>query len=310
MTLGARFFLVGLVFMLSRNVRGAERARLTWYRDVLKSEGVLRDIEVDGYKYCVADVGGRDRKPTIVLLHGVSGSIYDWRHLLKPLARTHRVVAIDMLGAGESDKPGNADYSLPAQARRVRGILDALSVEKSIVIGNSYGGGVALIFAQYWPERVDRLVLINSICYADHVPGYLPLSRMPGAVPAAQILPAEGMTRFVVRNFSSALRNLKDEEIDTYLAELAPSDRRRSLIETLRAIVPEDLREFERRIRSIQAPSLLIWGKLDHTVPIELGRRLAKELPHATLVEIDDAGHLPNQEAPDQVLKAVGEFLR
>ncbi|MBI4606300.1 MAG: alpha/beta fold hydrolase [Planctomycetes bacterium] len=282
------------------------RPRLTAYRDALEAEGLLRDVHVDGYRYCVADAG---KGPALVLLHGVSGSLYDWRHVIGPLRKTHRVIAIDLLGAGESDMPRDADYSLAAQARRVRGILDALGIEKAAVAGNSYGGGVALVFAQDWPERVERLVLINSICYADKVPAYARLARIPGADLAAEAIRAESSKRWFLRHFSRTVRRLRDEEIETYLKEASLEERRRSLIHMLRDAVPKDARELERRIGKIEAPALLIWGKADRTVPVELGRRLAKELPDATLVELD-AGHIPNQEAPAEVLRHMEGFLR
>src|SRR5262245_37595628 len=82
--------------------------RLTSFRDELLEEGVLRDEIVDGRRYCLAEMG---QGPPIVLLHGLGGSLYDWRHLLRPLAEDHRVIAIDFLGSGESDIPEDEDYS-------------------------------------------------------------------------------------------------------------------------------------------------------------------------------------------------------
>ena len=350
--IASRCLLLGACLAVStsfpRRLPGASSARrITPYRDILRSEGVLKDIDVDGYRYCVADcfvpapictLDGKGAampldaaaplsaptavllsappavpknaapKNAVVLLHGITGSIYDWRHLLKPLAEGRRVIALDLLGAGESDKPAEVDYSLRAQARRVRGVLDALGVEKATLVGNSYGGGVALVFAQDWPERLDRLVLINSICYKDHVPSFLPLSKMPGAAGAAQAIPLGRSAGWIVKAISPTVRRLSDVEVDTYIAEIGPWDRRRSMIASLRAIDPGDIREFEQRIRSIHTPTLLLWGRFDQTVPIDLGRRLARELPNAKLVELD-AGHVPNQEAPKQVLEELRKFL-
>src|SRR5688572_21476003 len=89
--------------------------RLTPFRDQLYSDGILRDVEIDGRRYCIAIAG---EGPPLVLLHGLGGSIYDWRHLLRPLAAGHRVIAMDLLGAGESEIPECEDFSVAAQARR------------------------------------------------------------------------------------------------------------------------------------------------------------------------------------------------
>ncbi len=280
--------------------------RLTDYREELAREGALRDVEVDGFRYAVADLG---EGPPMVLLHGVGGSIYDWRHLLRPLSDGHRVVAIDLLGAGESDKPAGGDYSVAAQARRVRGLLDALGIRNATLVGNSYGGGVALRFAQDWPERTDRLVLINSICYADMIPWYATLCRIPGAEVAAKLLPLGRMARWVLRGCSDTVGRLEEAEIETYVAEIRSPGRRAAVVRTMRAILREDAEEFRARIGSVQAPALLLWGAEDGTVPVELGRRLAEDLPRARLVELA-AGHIPNQECPEEVLKEIREFLR
>jgi pimeloyl-ACP methyl ester carboxylesterase len=119
----------------------ASEGRLTAFRTELAREGSLRDLEVDGRRTSVAEPG---RGKPLVLLHGVGGSIYDWRHLLRPLSGDRRVIAVDLLGAGESEKPEGEDYSVVAQARRVRAVLDRLGVERASFAGDSFGGGVAL----------------------------------------------------------------------------------------------------------------------------------------------------------------------
>ncbi len=279
--------------------------RLTSFRTGLAREGLLRDLEVDGRRYCVADLG---RGRAVVLLHGLGGSIYDWRHLLRPLSGDRRVIAIDLLGAGESDKPEGEDYSVAAQARRVRGLLDALGVERASLAGNSFGGGVALRFAQDWPERTERLVLLNSICYAEETPCYLWAASLPCAEGLADSIPLGAPTRWVLRRSSGTVGRLSEEELDTYLAEIAVAGRRRAMVRTLRDVVPPDAREFEARLGAIRAPVLVVWGKDDRTIPIALGRRLASELPDARFVELD-AGHVPNQEKPEEVLRLMKEYL-
>jgi 2-hydroxymuconate-semialdehyde hydrolase len=280
--------------------------RLTPFRTELLREGSLREVELDGYRHCIVERGSG---PPLVLLHGLGGSIYDWRHLIRPLGESHRVIAIDLLGAGESDLPENADYSIAAQARRVKGLMELLGVERASVVGNSYGGGIALRLAQDWPDRVDRLVLINSICYPEHVPAYVSLVKAPCAECVAETLPLGKMTRWVLRGCYKTVERLSEEELDTYIAELRAPGRRAAIVRVVRAVVPPDTREFEARLKSIRAPSLLIWGSADPTVPVELGRRLAKDLPNARLVEVE-AGHVPNQEIPEDVLRLMEGFLR
>jgi len=282
-----------------------QQVRLTPFRQALHQEGVLRELRIDGRRYCVADLG---KGPPIVLLHGLGGSLYDWRHLIRPLAKEHRVLALDLLGAGESEIPEKEDFSIAAQARRVKGLLDTLGVPRATLVGNSYGGGIALRFAQDWPERVDKLVLINSICYADNIPTYVGLAKAPCAECVAETLPLGKMTRWVLRGSYRTVEKLSDEELDTYIRELQAPGRRSAIVRIVRDVVPPDTTEFEARLKSIRSPALLLWGTSDETVPIHLGRRLLRDLPHAELVELD-AGHVPNQESPDEVLRLIRRFL-
>ena len=287
-------------------IQVSSSTRLTSFRQGLFREGALRDVEVDGRRYCVAEMG---RGPTLVLLHGLGGSIYDWRHLLRPLAEDHRVIAIDLLGAGESEIPESEDFSIAAQARRVKGLLEVLGAERASLVGNSYGGGIALRFTQDWPGRVEKLVLINSICYADEIPTYVSLCKVPCAECVAGVLPLGKMTRWVLRGSYRTVEKLSEEELDTYIQEIRAPGRRAAIVRIIRAVVPKDPTEFEARLKLIRAPSLLLWGKEDQTVPVKLGRRLATDLPNAHLVELD-AGHVPNQERPEEVLLLIRDFFR
>lgn len=279
--------------------------RLTPFREAQYRRGALREVRVGGRQYCVFDAG---QGPPLVLIHGLGGSLYDWRHLLSPLSERHRVVAVDLLGSGESDTPEREDYSIAAQARRVRSILDELGIPRATLLGNSYGGGIALRLAQDSPGTVDRLVLINSVCYAEHIPLYVTLAAFPFAGEVAEALPLGKTVQKLIHACNRTVGVLKDDELEAYARELSEPGRRRALVEVLRAIVPSDLGEFQSRLRTIVAPALLIWGATDRTIPVELGRRLAADLPNARLVELD-AGHVPHQERPADVLRLLREFL-
>jgi pimeloyl-ACP methyl ester carboxylesterase len=280
--------------------------RLTPFREEFFQAGALRDVQLDGHRYCILELG---QGPPIVLLHGLGGSLYDWRHLIGPLATHHRVIAVDLLGSGESDLPEGEDYSIPAQARRIRSLFEELAIGPATLLGSSYGGGIALRFAQDWPERVDRLVLFNPACYAEHVPVYVYLARAPFAGCLAECFPLSKATRGLLGTGDGTLESLSDGELDAYTAELRRPGRRRTFIDTLRAILPPDSTEFEARLKRITAPALLIWGRRDPTVPLVLGHRLVRDLPDAQLYEVD-AGHVPNQERPQEVLKLLEGFLR
>jgi pimeloyl-ACP methyl ester carboxylesterase len=302
------FFLIPLALIAAGSATTVEATgeRLTEFRSDLHREGLLKDIQVDGRRHCIADLG---QGPPVVLLHGLGGSIYDWRHLLRPLSRDYRVIAVDLLGAGESELPPDEDYSVAAQARRVKGILDHLRIDRASLVGNSYGGGIALRFAQDWPERTARLVLIDSICYPENIPTYVTLANAPCATCIARTIPLGTATRWVLQSGNGTISRIDKSELAVYFQELRAPGRPAAIVHTVRAIVPPDTTEFQTRLKAVQAPALLIWGKDDQTVPVALGRRLVKDLPDARLEELD-AGHIPNQERPREVLRLMQDFLK
>lgn len=293
--------LVAVFLLITTSLAAHAQDRLTPYRTKLKRQGILKEVRVDGRAYCYADAG---RGPVLLLLHGLGGSLYDWRHMMEPLSRTHRVIALDFLGAGESDKPRDADYGFAAQAERVRRFLDALGIRRATFVGNSYGGGVTLLFALRWPERVERMVLIAPACYAERIPLFVPLGRMPGVECLSKRLPVEPFVRFFIRSAYADPKKLAREEIDTYIAENRSRERLRAIFKTLRDIIPPNARQLEKQIKTLNVPAVIVWGKEDRTLPIELGRRLVRELPNAKLIELK-AGHVPHQECPEDVLNGV-----
>ena len=137
----------------------------------------LRHIEIHGHRVGYRSGGSG---PVIVLIHGMAGSSATWRFVMPALAEHFTVVAPDLVGHGESEKP-RGDYSLGAFASGVRDLLLALGHERATLVGQSLGGGVAMQFAYQFPERCERLVLVSSGGLGDEVNLLLRLLALPGA---------------------------------------------------------------------------------------------------------------------------------
>ena len=135
-----------------------------------------REITANGERI-VYRTGGKG--PLLLLVHGLAGSSVAWRRVMPALSMQFSVLAPDLLGQGESDKP-QGDYSLGAHANTLRDLLDALGHEQATVIGQSLGGGVAMQFAYQFPERCERLVLVDSGGLGWEVTFYLRMLTLPG----------------------------------------------------------------------------------------------------------------------------------
>src|SRR5690242_1116691 len=148
---------------------------------------LTREVRVvHGYRRAFVRAGSG---PPLVLLHGIGNSAQTWAGVLDELAAHHTVIAPDLLGHGDSDKP-RGDYSIGAYANGVRDLLAVLDVERATVVGHSLGGGIAMQFAYQFPEFVERLVLVGSGGLGPEMSASLRLASLPGAEAVLTLLSA------------------------------------------------------------------------------------------------------------------------
>ena len=137
----------------------------------------LRRLSIHGHEVGFRTAGGG---PVVVLVHGMAGSSATWRHVTPALAKRFTVVAPDLLGHGASAKP-RAEYSVSAHANVLRDLLAALGHERATLVGQSFGGGVAMQLAYQFPDRCERLVLVSSGGLGREVNALLRTLSLPGA---------------------------------------------------------------------------------------------------------------------------------
>jgi pimeloyl-ACP methyl ester carboxylesterase len=253
----------------------------------------------------------RGTGPPALLLHGIPLSLVAWRHNVGHLARTATVLAVDMRGFGRSDKPPDADYSVPAQARVLEKLLDRLQLPAVSVVGSSYGCAVALTLAHTAPERVVKLVLINPVCYPQGRHSATRLARI--GIVAGLARPALRTSALGRRMMAGPLRRsyarpglATPELIDTYHELLTHQSGERSYLAALRQL---DEAEVARRVPDLEHESLIIWGTRDRVLPATDAYRLSAALRGSRLELLPDAGHFPHEETPEQVNSLIAAFL-
>ena len=250
----------------------------------------------------------------IVLVHGFGANTYSWRHLVGPLARRHRVIAVDLKGFGASPKPADGAYGIHDQARLLTDLIVGRGLTDITLVGHSLGGGVVLAttlaMAGSTPERIRRLVLIDTIAYEQRFPWFIQVLRTPrlGELAIAAV-PPRLQVRMVLRYAFHDPREITDDVVEAYAAPMRERDARRALVVTARQLVPPDMEMFTRRYPEIDIPVLLLWGRHDRVVPVRLGHRLAAALPRAELQVLEACGHVPHEEHPRTALDAIERFL-
>jgi pimeloyl-ACP methyl ester carboxylesterase len=263
-----------------------------------------------------------DGAPPLLLLHGCPFSSFVWRKVIAELRDRFRCVAPDLLGLGDTETPPGADWSLPAQAATVVGLLDALGIEQVDVVAHDHGAATAQLIAAEQPRRIGRLVLTNAEAYdnwpsRDELPfvraTQLPvLGRLvlwawarPGlfryalrsgkAVHDPSVLTAELLDGYIAANLADARRRAKTRR---FLAgQLDPANHRAT------AGAPAGLRAFDH-------PTLIVWGEDDPHFGPEWGRRLREDIPGARRLELlPHTGHLLMEERAGELARLVAGFL-
>ncbi|MBI2930648.1 MAG: alpha/beta hydrolase [Planctomycetes bacterium] len=250
--------------------------------------------------------------PAVIMLHGLGGSAYDFRHQREPFLQAgFRVVVPDMLGAAWSPHPPDADYSMPAQAERIVRLMDELGLRRAHFIGNSYGGGISLAMATVHPERVDRLVLLDAAVIPQDFPWFVSVARsgFVGRI-LFWITPKRLMLRLLINFLSGKVGNVSEAEIAEYAHEHSFEGAIDGLFGMARDLRFEDAEKFLPKLSDVRAPTLILWGERDAVIPLRSGKILARLIPGARLEVIPGLGHIPHMERPERVTRRMLEFVK
>lgn len=258
-------------------------------------------------RLAVSDVG---KGQPIVLIHGLGTNSYTWHRIAPALAKSHRVITIDLKGFGESEKPLDGPYTVRAQANLVRDVIARKGLRDVTLVGHSYGGGVSLLLAldevRSAEKRISRLVLLNSIAYPQNTPLFFDLIQLPviGDLSVA-VIPPEVQIEQALRLAYEQESAVTDDAIARYAAPLHTAGGKHAVIESIRNIMPQDVETLARQYPSIDVPTLVVWCDNDRVVPLELGKRLADNMPRAHLWLVRGCGHAPQEEKPAETLEII-----
>lgn len=268
-------------------------------------------VHLHGHRMSVR-IGGTEG-PVLLLLHGLLGSGASFGPALDELARTHRVIAPDLLGHGASEKP-SGDYSLGSLATLVRDLVVVLGVESATVVGHSLGGGVAMQLAYQFPAVVERLVLVDSGGLGRAVSPALRAVALPGAewvIPAVFNPYAARAAARLARPFQRFTPPALGQVV-AGLATLADSEARAAFVQTARSVIDvrgQRVSATDRLYLAAAMPLLLVWGGRDPVIPVAHAHALAEQLPGSRLVVFEGAGHFPQVEEPTRFAGVVAEFV-
>ncbi|WP_247003584.1 alpha/beta fold hydrolase [Halosolutus gelatinilyticus] len=255
--------------------------------------------------------------PPIVLLHGagVDDATVSWRHTVDALADEYRVYAPDWPGYGESTGP--IEHTIDAYVDVLDGFLAALPFDRVSLVGISMGGGAALGYALANPDRVDRLVLVNSYGLGGRLPAALPwkhLTQVPGAAEYGKIAcsASNRTVRLVLEGLVADATDLSVEFVDDVREKLATPGSLRAFTAFQRNELSFSGRaatNFVDDLDSLAVPTALVHGRRDPLVPVEWSIRAARRIPDAQLELLDACGHWAPRERPRRFNERLRDWL-
>ena len=266
-------------------------------------------IDLSGARLYYYAAGTRGSGNPVVFIHGFPTSGHLWSEVVSLMPPGHRLVVLDLLGYGRSDRPLSRGVDASAHAERVVALLDELRIDRACVVGHGFGGGVAQCIAVRHPERVSHLALIDSIAFDRWPIARLRVSR--AMLPLATILPppflVSRLRHEVERGFGDRARSSRS--IDIYLRPFTGHDGAAAAAAHIRGLSTPD-RDVHARLSTLDVPAAVVWGRRDRVLPLDTGKALAGRIPNATLDVIADAQHFTPEETPRQVADAIASLLR
>ena len=254
--------------------------------------------------------------PVVLLVHGMASTSATWDPVIPLLAKHARVIAPDLPGHGGSTNPGG-DYSLGAHASCLRDLMLALDAPSATLVGHSLGGGVVMQTAYQFPERCERLVLVDTGGLGKEVALYLRALSLPGAELVMSLVCAPRVTdagrsvagwlaRLGLRPSVSAVQVARCYE------SLGAPEARRTLVRTLRAVIDargQSVSALDRLELAADIPTLIVWGARDRIIPLAHGEAAHATMPGSRLEVFPDTGHFPQVQHPQRFADTLAGFI-
>jgi pimeloyl-ACP methyl ester carboxylesterase len=274
-------------------------------------------VTVHGHRRAYA-LGGREigTAPTLLLLHGLACDRHTWDPVWDRLAEHYTLLAPDLLGHGESDKP-RGDYSPGGYANGMRDLCTVLGIDRVTVVGHSFGGAVAMQFAYQYPERTERLVLVDPGGLGPEVTPAIRALALPGYDVVLRLMTLPGIRQLN----TTALRMLQPlggagtrdfDEVARIIESFKEPGKRYAAHKLVTGVIDwhgQNVTMRDRAYLTEAMPLCVVWGAQDRVVPVAHARIVQELAPKARVVVVEDAGHFPHKDHPDEFADLMDDFV-
>ncbi len=246
----------------------------------------------------------------VLLLHGVGSYSFVWREVMNQLAPDYDLIATDLLGCGDSEKPADGDYSIAEQAELLVEFIDQLDCAPVHLVGRDVGGGIAQILAVKYPHLFRDLTLINPVGY-DYWPVQpITTMRLPviRGVTASFLNPA--VMRIIIRRGLYYKERLTPELMDEFWRPLATAEGKAGFTHLIHSLNNRHLTEIADDLCRLELPTLIIRGDADAYLSKEISIRLARDIPNARLERVAHGGHFIQIDEPQRLSSLMADFMK
>jgi WS/DGAT/MGAT family acyltransferase len=263
-------------------------------------------IDINGLRVHYCDQGNG---PTIILLHGMLATLQTWNEWVNSLSDYYRIIRLDIPGFGLTDR--FETYSKEVFVDFLNQFVDALKLDKFDIAGNSIGGYIAWNYALNYPEKVNKMILIDSVGYAQDLPRVVNFVNIPGMKKiASKIIPRLFIEKNIKEIYGDKTK-VTDELVDLYHDMLLNQQNRGVFVDFFHLLKQEASSiQLSQGINKINSPTLLMWGKEDPWVPVNVLENWERDLTSSKTIVYDGVGHLPMEEIPLQSAYDAHTFLR
>lgn len=262
--------------------------------------------------YEVKGVGNKK----IVFLHGFGASLNSWNDIKDLFPQNeYELYLLDLKGFGFSSKPVDGKYSIKDQAEVIYHFLKSLNSRQIYLIGHSFGGGVALLTYLISLEEkedylIDKLVLIDCAAYPQDLPFFVKYLRIPILNDLIFLLPSKFRAEYTLKHLFYNSDKVNDILIERYASFFSSDIFKYTFIETACQILPDNYSHLISKYSEIRIPTLIIWGTNDSALPLSNGEKLHDEILNSELKIIDECGHIPQEEQPEETFLLINNFLK
>ncbi len=253
---------------------------------------------VNGNKIRYLDDG--DSKDVIVLLHGLGGMAERWLPIIPLLSKEYRVIALDLLGYGQSDKP-QIDYTVELFKKTTLGLLETLSLQNVCMLGTSLGGEIVAECVTAQSPLIKKIVMVS------------PAGIMKKSTPAldaytmAALYPNHESVRLAYQMMLGKDREISEQSIENFISNMSRPNTKMVFLSTLLGM--KNSPPLKEKLGLIKVPVLLIWGSEDKMIPLEYSKDFVSSIPNCKFVIMNGCGHIPYEEQPTEFSKLVLDFL-